>query len=78
MESALTEKKTKELVTEVLVEMLHDKREVFYEIVLEALEDIGLANAIKEGSRKEFADEDEISQILKKLPPQARRIPYRY
>jgi len=64
MESALTEKKTKELVTEVLVEMLHDKREVFYEIVLEALEDIGLANAIEDGRKNDFVSEREVMEIL--------------
>lgn len=42
MSIALTEKKTKELVAEVLVEMIQEKREVFYEIVTEALEDVGL------------------------------------
>lgn len=56
MSIVLTEKKTKELLSEVLVEMIQDKREVFYEIVAEALEDVGLANAIKEGRRNEFVD----------------------
>ncbi len=65
MSIALTEKKTKELLSEVLVEMIQEKREVFYEIVAEALEDVGLANAIKEGRQNDSVDEAEIQLLLK-------------
>ncbi|MEO0534543.1 MAG: hypothetical protein AAF215_11855 [Cyanobacteria bacterium P01_A01_bin.123] len=54
----------KALLTEVLVEMLQQKREVFYEIVLDALEEVGLANAILEGEATEFVDEADIQAIL--------------
>lgn len=64
MELTISDEKTKELLTEVLVEMIQQKREVFYEIILEALEDIGLANAIAEGRRDEFVGEDKIMSIL--------------
>jgi hypothetical protein len=36
MESLVNEEKTKELLTEILIEMMQSKRELFYEIVLEA------------------------------------------
>ncbi len=52
MELTISDEKTKELLTEVLVEMIKEKREVFQEIVLEAIEEIGLANAISEGRKK--------------------------
>ncbi|MEO1348408.1 MAG: hypothetical protein AAFW84_06335 [Cyanobacteria bacterium J06635_15] len=54
----------KALLTEVLVEMLQQKREVFYEIVLDALEEVGLANAILEDEATEFVDEADIQAIL--------------
>lgn len=60
----LSEEKTKELLTEVLIEMIQKKREVFYDIVREALEEIGLANAIEEGRKDDFVSEDEIFDIL--------------
>ncbi|WP_227873586.1 hypothetical protein [Aphanothece sacrum] len=44
--------------------MMQSKREVFYEIVLEALEEIGLGNAIVEGRKNEFVSEDEVLAIL--------------
>ncbi len=64
MQLTINDEKTKELLTEVLVEMLQQKREVFYEIVLEALEDVGLANAITEGRQDKFVGEDKIMSIL--------------
>lgn len=65
MNIAISDEHTKELMTEVLVEMMQQKREVFYEIVVEALEDIGLAGAIQEGRQNEFVDKAEISELLK-------------
>ncbi len=64
MELTISDEKTKELLTEVLIEMLQQKREVFHDIVLEALEDVGLANAIVEGRQNDFVGEDEIMGVL--------------
>jgi hypothetical protein len=44
--------------------MIKQKREVFYEIILEAMEDVGLANAIIEGRKNDFVCEDNILKIL--------------
>jgi len=64
MNITVSDERTKELVTEVLVEMIQQKREVFYEIVVEALEDVGLANAIQKGRRNDFVDEQEVFELL--------------
>lgn len=64
MELSISDEKTKELLTEVLVEMIKERREVFREILLEALEEVGLANAIAEGRKNEFVGEDRIMGIL--------------
>ena len=42
MQITISEEKTKELLKEILIEMIQSKQELFYEIVTEALEDIGL------------------------------------
>jgi hypothetical protein len=60
----ISDEKTKELLTEVLVEMIKDKRDVFREIVLEAIEEVGLANAIIEGRENKFVSEAEIMNVL--------------
>jgi hypothetical protein len=64
MQLTLDDAKTKELLTEVLVELLQQKRSVFYELILDALEEVGLANAILEGEDTEFVEEDEIRTLL--------------
>ncbi len=35
MSSIITEEKTKEILTEILIEMMQNKRELFYEIVID-------------------------------------------
>jgi hypothetical protein len=63
----LEDQKTKTLMVEALVELLQDKRQVFYEVVLEALEEVGLANAIIEGEETDLVDESEIRRLLRGL-----------
>lgn len=64
MQLTLDDEKTKALLTEVLVELLQQRRDVFYDIILEALEEVGLANAILEGEETDFVDEADIQAIL--------------
>ena len=68
MQLTVDDEQTKELLKAVLVEMLQQKREVFYELVLEALEDVALGKAIEEGEETEFVDEQEIQAILRGEP----------
>lgn len=64
MELTISDEKTKELLTEVLIEMMENKRDIFREIFLEALEEVGLANAIREGRQSDFVSEDSVMNIL--------------
>ncbi len=65
MELTISEKQAKELLKEVLVELIEEKRDLFFEVMLEAIEEIGLANAIREGRRDEFVSEDQVLAILR-------------
>ncbi|TAN46884.1 MAG: hypothetical protein EPN21_19130 [Methylococcaceae bacterium] len=64
MELSISEEKTKSMLTDVVVELMETKRSVFYDIVLEALEDVSMAHAIAEGKKGEYVSEDEIFSIL--------------
>jgi len=64
MELSINESKMKELLKEALIEMMKDKKEIFYEIVKEAIEDVGMANAIKEGRQNKFVEEQRIIEII--------------
>jgi len=64
MELHISDEKTKELLSEVVVELLKTKKNLLYDVIIEFLEDVGLANAIAEGRTNEFISEDEIVSIL--------------
>jgi hypothetical protein len=64
MEASLEDAKFKALLKETLVELLEERREEFSELLLEALEDLALSRAIREGEDTGFVDKKEILKIL--------------
>jgi hypothetical protein len=65
MELTISEDRAKVLLKEVFSELLEEKRDFFTAIMRDAIEDIGLSNAIREGRQNEFVSEDEILAILR-------------
>jgi hypothetical protein len=68
MELNISDEKTKELLTEVMIELIKTRRDIFHEIILEALEEVGLANAIIEGRKNDFVAEEKIFSLLNNEP----------
>ncbi len=64
MALTINEAQTKELLKEVVLELVTEKRGEFYEIIVEAMEEIVVAQAIREGRRDEFVSEEQITAIL--------------
>jgi len=64
MKITFNDAKTKALLKEVVIELMQSKRYLFHEIMIEALEEIALANAIKKGRKNDFVDEDKIFMLL--------------
>ncbi|MCJ7576948.1 MAG: hypothetical protein MUO91_00695 [candidate division Zixibacteria bacterium] len=64
MELSISDEKLKEVMKEAIIEIIKEKRKVFYEIILEAIEEVGLANAIREGRKNKFVGEDRILKML--------------
>jgi hypothetical protein len=64
MELSINDEKLKEIIKEAVTEIIKEKRKVFYEIMLEAIEQVGLANAIREGRKNKFVGEDRILKML--------------
>jgi len=58
------ETRLKALLKEALVEVLEQRREWFSALMAEALEDIALVQAIKEGETTEIVSRDEIFELL--------------
>lgn len=64
MELTIDEVHAKKLLKEVLLELMNERQDLFFEAVSEAIEEIGLAEAIREGRKNKFVSEDEITVIL--------------
>ncbi|ACK64275.1 hypothetical protein PCC8801_0171 [Rippkaea orientalis PCC 8801] len=58
------DQKTKELLTEMIIGIIQDRKDLFHEIILEAIEEIGLAKAIQEGREDNFISEETIFSLL--------------
>jgi len=61
---SLDEKQFKVLLKQTLIELFEERQDIFSAIVAEALEEIGLANAIREGRNNDFMANEEIQIIL--------------
>ena len=64
MELTINDEQMKIALKDAIIEMINEKRELFYEIMLEAIEDAALANAISEGRQNNFVGEDKILELL--------------
>ncbi len=64
MELTINEKQMKELLKDVMIELIKEKQGLFIDLMMEVIEEIGLANAIKEGRQNNFVSEDRITAIL--------------
>lgn len=65
MEVSMSNKKIKNILKEIIIEMIKEAREEFCALIQESIEEIGLANAIKEGRKNKLVDENRILNILK-------------
>ncbi|GAK49192.1 hypothetical protein U14_00410 [Candidatus Moduliflexus flocculans] len=64
MELTIGDETLKPLLEEVFIKMIQEKRNVFYEILIEALEDVALGNAIQRGRQNQFVSEERIFAVL--------------
>ena len=61
---SVDEKKLKDLLKETLIEVIEQKKDLFHDIVAEAIEDIAITNAIKEGESTESISREEVFSII--------------
>lgn len=65
MEPLPDEGKIKQLMKEALIEALQEQRGVFHDLIVEAIEDIALTNAIGQGAGTKSVSRKEVFDILK-------------
>ena len=64
MSYTLDEKRMRKVMKDVLVEMMTEKKDLFYALILEAIEEVALGKAIKEGRKDQYVAESKIMRIL--------------
>lgn len=64
MQTNIDEIKIKQLLKEVLIETLEEHKGVFHDLIAEAMEDIALSRAIREGEKSGNASKKEIFDIV--------------
>jgi hypothetical protein len=60
----VSEEQLKEVVKTAIVEVLEERGELIRNIVEEALEDIGMSKAIREGEHSELVSRDQVFNLL--------------
>jgi vacuolar-type H+-ATPase subunit D/Vma8 len=61
---SLDEMRVKELVKQAFLELLQERRDLLYDLLAEVIEDVALANAIREGESTESVGRAEVFQAL--------------
>jgi hypothetical protein len=64
MSISIDEKRMKHLLREALADAIEDNRDMFYELIVEAIEDIGLSRAIREGLKTKTIARRRIYKVL--------------
>ena len=65
MEQAIIdENRLKEIMKKAFIEVFEERKNVFYELIAEVLEDIALVHAIQEGETTESVSRDKVFSML--------------
>jgi len=64
----LEESRIKELFKQALLEVLEERGDLFYDLVVEAIEDIAMVRAIREGEETELVGREEVERVLEGEP----------
>ena len=64
MQTLIDDGKLKQLLKEALIEAIEEKRNLFYDLIVDAVEEIAIVRAIQEGEDTETISKQEIFNIL--------------
>lgn len=65
MQPLTDDNKIKQLMKEAFIEALQEQKDILHDLVVEAIEDIAMANAIRQGADSKSVSKKEIFDILK-------------
>jgi hypothetical protein len=61
---SMDDRQVKDLLKEAILELLEERRDLFYQLFAEVIEDVGLAQAIREGAGTERVNREEVMRAL--------------
>lgn len=64
MQTDIDEARLKQVFKEAFIETLEERKGVFHDLIVEAMEDIALSRAIREGEKTETINKKEVFDIL--------------
>ncbi len=64
MQTLIDDSRLKQLLKEAFIEALEEKKNIFHDLMIEAMEDVALVHAIKEGEDTESISKQEVFNIL--------------
>ena len=64
VDTALDDERLKTIFKQAMLELVEERRDFFYDLFAEIMEDLALVQAIKEGANSEPVSRDEIFEIL--------------
>ncbi|MFC1851713.1 hypothetical protein ACFL27_16100 [candidate division CSSED10-310 bacterium] len=64
MELTINDEKSRKMFKELMIELIIERKDLFHEIIVEAMEDIAMGKAIAEGRKNEFVNEEKIMELL--------------
>jgi hypothetical protein len=64
MELAIDEKQAKRLLKEIVIELVQEQHDLFLELMVEVVEETGMARAIHKGRQSSYVTEIEIRALL--------------
>ena len=67
-EYLMDEERIKGLLKEAVLDALSERRDLFYDVIAEVMEDFALARAIEEGRAGDSASRDEVLKALQGEP----------
>lgn len=64
---SIDENRIKELFKQAMVELFEERKDLFYDLFAEVIEESALVNAIREGEATDYVNKEEVFQILEGL-----------
>ena len=64
MQGLIDDSKLKELMKQAIIEAIEEKKDMVQNLLVEALEDVAMIHAIKDGEDSGLVERDEIFRIL--------------